>query len=80
MAVDPSVQRVGIGSELLAEALRRLRSSGMTLLWATARDEALPFYERFGFVAVDGSAFTPVETKRPHHMIVLEINESGYSR
>jgi GNAT superfamily N-acetyltransferase len=49
MAVDPAVQRQGIGSAVLAEALRRLRSAGVTLLWASARDNAIPFYERFGF-------------------------------
>ena len=73
MAVDPSVQRRGIGSAVLAEALARLRSSGTLLLWASARDTALPFYERFGFEVIEDSASTPVETGRPHHLIVLQI-------
>jgi predicted N-acetyltransferase YhbS len=73
MAVDPSVQRQGIGSAVMAEALHRLHSAGVPLLWATARDDAIPFYERFGFSVVEGSAFTPVETGRPHHLILLEI-------
>lgn len=56
MAVDPSVQRQGIGSAVLAEAFRRLRSSDAKLLWASARDSAVPFYERFGFSVVKDSA------------------------
>lgn len=73
MAVDPSVQRQGIGSAVLAEALRRLRTSNATLLWASARDKAVPFYERFGFAVVEDSASTPIETGRPHHLILLQI-------
>jgi GNAT superfamily N-acetyltransferase len=55
MAVDPSVQRQGVGTAVLAEALRRLRSSGATLLWASARDNAVPFYVRFGFTVLEVS-------------------------
>jgi predicted N-acetyltransferase YhbS len=80
MAVDPSVQRHGIGSAVLAEALRRLRSSDARLLWASARDNAVPFYERFGFAVAQDSASTPVETGRPHHLILLEIKSSGNER
>src|SRR5258708_14236308 len=57
MAVDPSVQREGIGSSILNEALRRLQSMNAKLLWASARDNAVPFYERFGFEVVEDSAF-----------------------
>jgi predicted N-acetyltransferase YhbS len=73
MAVEPSVQHQGLGSAVLTEALRRLRSSGVRLLWASARDNAVPFYERFGFAAVENSAFIPLETGRPHHLILLQI-------
>jgi predicted N-acetyltransferase YhbS len=73
MAVDPSVQRQGIGSAVLTEALVRLRSSGGMLLWAPARDNAVPFYERFGFALVEDSASTAAETGRPHHLILLQV-------
>jgi predicted N-acetyltransferase YhbS len=73
MAVDPLVQRKGVGSALLDEALLRLRQSGATLLWASARDDAVPFYGRFGFTVVENSASTPVATGRPHHLILLPI-------
>src|SRR5205807_6075805 len=62
MAVDPTVQGQGIGSAVLVEAIRRLRAVGVVLLWASARDVALPFYERFGFTIVEGSGFTPSQT------------------
>ena len=49
MAVEPSLQRAGPGTLVLTEGLRRLRSSNVPLVWATARPEAVPFYQRFGF-------------------------------
>ena len=49
MAVEPSLQRGGLGTLVLTEALQRLRASGVSLLWATARPEAVAFYQRFGF-------------------------------
>ncbi|HEY4887221.1 MAG TPA: GNAT family N-acetyltransferase [Candidatus Dormibacteraeota bacterium] len=75
MAVDPSVQREGIGSSILSEGLRRLQSMGAKLLWASARDNAVPFYERFGFEVVPDSASLPASTGRPHHLILLEIQQ-----
>jgi GNAT superfamily N-acetyltransferase len=79
MAVDPIAQRKGVGSAVLTEAIRRLRATAAVLLWASARDEALPFYERFGFTAAAGSGFTPVETGRPHHIIELGLSRSPIS-
>ena len=49
MAVEPSLQRAGLGTLVLTEGLRRLRSAQVPLLWPTARPEAVPFYQRFGF-------------------------------
>jgi GNAT superfamily N-acetyltransferase len=74
MAVDPAMQGSGVGGAVLAEAIRRLRADGATLLWASARDTALPFYQRFGFTIVEDSEFVPVQTGRPHHLILLELN------
>ena len=72
MAVEPALQRQGIGSAVMAEILGRLRATDAVLLWASARDNALPFYERFGFQAIAGSGFTGL-TSRPHHIIELEL-------
>ena len=72
MAVEPASQRQGIGSAVMAEILRRLRQTDAVLLWASARDNALPFYERFGFKAIHGSGSTGL-TGRPHHIIELDL-------
>jgi GNAT superfamily N-acetyltransferase len=74
MAVEPMVQRKGVGSAVLAEAIRRLKATDAILLWANARDPVLPFYERFGFATIQGSGSTPPETGRPHHIIELDLN------
>ena len=73
MAVEPAVQRRGAGSAVMAEAIRRLRAAGAVLLWASARDAAVPFYERFGFTTIEGSESTPRETGRPHRLIELAL-------
>ena len=74
MAVEPMVQRKGVGSAVLAEAIRRLKATDAILLWANARDPVLPFYERFGFATIQGSGSTPPETGRPHNIIELDLN------
>jgi GNAT superfamily N-acetyltransferase len=78
MAVDPTAQGSGVGGAVLAEAIRRLRADGATLLWASARDTALPFYERFGFTIGEDSGFVPYETGRPYHIILLELEQSDH--
>jgi GNAT superfamily N-acetyltransferase len=73
MAVDPALQRRGIGSAVMAEAIRRLKESDAVILWANARDSALRFYERCGFTAAPRSGYTPPETGRPHSLIELDL-------
>ena len=73
MAVDPTVQRRGAGSAIMTEAIRSLRATDAVLLWASARDVAVPFYERFGFTTIEGSQATPGETVRPHRLIELDL-------
>jgi len=73
MAVDPAVQREGIGTAVMTEAIRRLRASDAVLLWANARDSALPFYERFGFRTMPKSEYSLPESHRPHHLIELDL-------
>jgi ribosomal protein S18 acetylase RimI-like enzyme len=73
MAVEPAVQRRGIGSAVMAELIRRLEATDAVLLWASARDSAVPFYERSGFRVVEGSGSTPRQTGRPHHLIELSL-------
>jgi predicted N-acetyltransferase YhbS len=73
MAVDPAVQNEGIGTAVMSEAIRRLRASDVVLLWANARDSALPFYEKFGFRTVPKSEYAQPESSRPHHLIELDL-------
>jgi predicted N-acetyltransferase YhbS len=73
MAVEPALQRRGIGGAVMTEAVRRLQATDAMLLWASARENALPFYERHGFTTIEGSGFTPAQTGRPHHMIELRL-------
>jgi predicted N-acetyltransferase YhbS len=73
MAVDPALQGKGIGSAVMTEAIRRLKATDATVLWANARDTALPFYERFGFIMAPDSGVTPSAMGRPHHLIELDL-------
>ena len=73
MAVDPAVQRQGIGTAVMAEAIRRLRASDALLVWANARDSALGFYEKFGFHTAPDSALMPPKTGSPHRLIELDL-------
>ena len=71
MAVDPGQQSRGIGRVLLEEAVTRLRAERVEVLWANARDGALPFYRRFGMeVAGDGFVIPEVG---PHHVVVMDL-------
>jgi predicted N-acetyltransferase YhbS len=73
MAVDPMVHGMGVGSAVPTEAIRRLKTTDAILLWASARDTAVTFYERFGFKTVEGSGVNPHETRRPYHIIELDF-------
>lgn len=72
MAVEPALHRRGIGGAVMDEILRRLRATGTALLWASARDSALPFYAGFGFRVVEAGGFV-AQTGRPHHIIELDL-------
>ena len=52
MAVDPGLQRSGVGTLLLQRAFGVLEQRRVPLLWCNARVPAVPFYERQGFVAI----------------------------
>ena len=68
MAVEPGLQSKGIGSLLVRAGLDRAWASGAQIVWASARDRALEFYERLGF-RVDGDRFIDDTTGLPHHYI-----------
>ena len=69
MATVPDLQGQGIGGELVETGVERMFGSGRDLIWARARDTALEFYERHGFVR-RGPGYVDVVTGIPHHDIV----------
>lgn len=71
MAVDTARQGGGVGAQLLAAAVERLRAAGAEVLWADGRDNALPFYERHGW-KVEGEGFVAAGDI-PHHAVVLDL-------
>lgn len=53
LAVDPAVQGMGVGRQLMRETLKSLRAAGTgtVLLWVEpANDHAIALYESLGFV------------------------------
>lgn len=69
MATAPHLQGHGIGGLLVETGVARMFASGHDLVWARARDTALEFYERHGFVR-RGPGYVDVVTLIPHHDIV----------
>ena len=67
MATAPDLQGQGVGALLLEAGCLRAASSA-SLVWARARDAALDFYVRHGFV-IDGDGFIDEHTAKPHHLI-----------
>jgi len=62
----------GLGARLLDAGIERCRATGATVLWARARDTALPFYVRHGFETV-GAGYLDLTTGLPHHDVIREI-------
>lgn len=56
MASHPNVRGAGFGAALLAACVAEARARGAALVWCNAREAALGFYERAGFV-VTGERF-----------------------
>ena len=69
MATADTVRGSGLGAQLLDAGLERCRAAGAVLVWARARDAALPFYERHGFTTV-GLGYVDLTTGLPHHDVI----------
>lgn len=50
LAVDPSVQKTGIGNRLLQYITNYASENGGTKIWCNARDTAIGFYLKAGFI------------------------------
>lgn len=71
MATDDGARGRGVGRVALDAVVAHVRATGATLLWCNARDVALSFYERAGFV-VAGAGFVN-ERGIPHHPMALDL-------
>ena len=55
-ATEPAWQGRGVGTALLHHVIELARAQGASQLWCDARQNTLPFYERFG-LAPEGAVF-----------------------
>jgi GNAT superfamily N-acetyltransferase len=66
MAVEPDLRKSGVGAAILRYA-HRIAAERNLSLWCNARDSALGFYEKSGWV-VEGEGFE-VPDIGPHHVM-----------
>lgn len=72
MATADGLRGTGLGGMLLRAGCTRARAGGAVLVWANARDAALPFYLRHGFQVL-GDGFVEPVTGLPHHVVVCDL-------
>jgi predicted GNAT family N-acyltransferase len=72
MATAEGLRGHGIGSAVVDEAVRQVGERGARLLWCDARQSAVAFYARHGFVG-EGEIFQHAETGIPHLRMVREL-------
>ncbi|GAB7022200.1 GNAT family N-acetyltransferase [Salidesulfovibrio brasiliensis] len=73
MAVEEAYRGRGLGSRILAALLREAVRMGGGRIELAARDYAVGFYRRFGFLPV-GETFASPKTGLPHVMMVMEVS------
>lgn len=69
MATARHLQGTGLGGLLVEAGCARAAASDAHVVWARARDTALAFYLRHGFV-IEGDGFVDDATQLPHHLVV----------
>jgi len=72
MAVADELQGAGLGALLIDAGIALAIERGATIAWARARDSAMGFYERLGFVST-GDGFIDGPTAMPHHIVVRTL-------
>jgi predicted GNAT family N-acyltransferase len=72
MATVDARRGEGLGERLLDAGIERCRRDGAALVWARARDTALAFYVRHGFVTV-GLGYVDLTTGLPHHDVIRNL-------
>lgn len=72
MAVAEQLQGAGLGALLIDAGIALAIEQGAKVAWARARDSAMGFYERLGFVST-GDGFIDGPTAMPHHIVVRTL-------
>ena len=72
MAVADELQGAGLGALLIDAGSALANERGARIAWARARDSAIGFYERLGFVST-GEGFVDGPTAMPHHIVVCTL-------
>jgi GNAT superfamily N-acetyltransferase len=72
MAVADHLQGEGLGALLIDAGVALANERGAAIVWARARDSAMGFYERLGFVST-GTGFIDGPTAMPHHIVVRTL-------
>jgi len=75
MAVDPVRQRQGYGRLLLATVADRARTRGERLMWADARESAVPFYLACGAQVADAQPYVDEVTGLLDRRVVFVLDD-----
>ncbi len=73
MATADGYRSRGCGQSILDELLRHTRTRGGQTVWCNAREDAVAFYERAGFVR-RGDVFLTAGD-RPHYLMDLHLSD-----
>jgi ribosomal protein S18 acetylase RimI-like enzyme len=73
MATAPEYRGCGIGAAIVEEAVRQVERRRGRLLWCEARESAISFYARHGFVG-EGDLFAHAETGIAHQLMYRELS------
>ena len=73
MAVDPGIQKRGIGAQLIAAAEHFAQQQGKQRIWLHARAEAVRFYEKSGYHVI-GQSFLEVGIN--HYKMEKQLTET----
>tara|TARA_R110000850_G_scaffold30231_18_gene83407 strand:+ start:2743 stop:3189 length:447 start_codon:yes stop_codon:yes gene_type:complete len=74
VAVEDAAQGMGIGRDLMLEAITRAREDGIQQILLHSRAPVIPFYEKLGFVS-EGETF--YEVGIPHRRMTLRLDRSS---
>lgn len=75
MAVDPDQQGNGLGAVVLDHLLAHASAVGASVVWCNARQAAVGFYERHGFVR--RSDLFHAAGGRPHYLMDIDLDAAG---